>query len=87
MLALTDLSWYGCKYRKDLRSCACYSNNQILIQKLINHPMGTSVRTNSLGYYPTIHAGVNWLSEDPVNGALESGILKLLARRLGKLVL
>lgn len=28
--ALTDLGWYWWKYRKDFRSCACYSNKQIL---------------------------------------------------------
>lgn len=42
---------------------------------------------NSLGYYTNIHIGVNLSSDDSVNGTLESGILKLLARRLEKLVL
>lgn len=86
--ALTDLGWYWWKYRKNFRSCACYSNNQILLRKKPHKSSnGNFYRGESLGYYPNSRTGINLLWEDLINGTLESGVLKLLARRLEKLLL
>lgn len=56
--------------------CVFQQSSEFFREEFMHHPMGSCSRDELCRMLPNIHTGVNLLSDDPINHALESGILK-----------